>query len=309
MCLGAKTCRIGERIKSEPRTKARSCKTAPPVPVQGLREQRAQEFIEQARERKRHGEKQSFETRPEGEGMLAVCVLHGIPSCKKCRRCSEKAKHTKTKSATQQVECTSLAIGSRPATQQNRPGTGDSTQRPSTSAGGRTRLSDIEQQLQTRLFRHKKAEIEAACDRFDQNDDGFLCKESFLSLLGVLALHPGQEKFEQLWQQYDPKNMGRISHSSWLHRFVASVSLPEGSLPPTVIAKGNCRTANHQNPREQFGEGAATNRSGMSSQRDSNHHKGVQRARSRTGSRPSSVASRFSIDCGAASVNGDRPTR
>merc|ERR1711939_444292 len=252
----------------------RSCKTAPPaLGNNNSRAARAAEFLQNARVRSR--KKRAAASESSAAKIEAVCGAHGLPHCKKCSK-------TKPEQilATFEIENTSLNmdIAGAPhpcSSAKDRPTTGSSTSR---STAHRAPLSAIELNLQARLFRHKKSAIESACAKHGK---GFLSRRDFSSLLGSLMLHPGEEDFSKLWREYDPKCEGWISSSSWLTRFVASVSLPDGCLPPCVITK-----------RLDGMDSLGTQRSRCTGS-------GVPSSSQRMGtSRPRSCASRVSIDCG-----------
>jgi len=278
------------------KTKSRPCKTAPPAPSGNLREARAAEYLQMARDRNK--KKRDAIPKSDAEGMIAVCVVHGLPCCKKCKKASKARKDQNHNLVAFEVENTSLDIGgtSHGSTQKlGRPTTGSSSSR---ATPRRAPLSDLELGLQTRLFRHKKAAIEAACAKFDRHGDGFLTCDEFGELLGSLMLHPGAADFSQLWREYDPQGLGRISHASWLTRFVSSVSLPDGCNPPCVIARGGGgRTS-------RFCDISGAENIQPETQRSSGSRMSMQSSNTRSVSaRPRSSASHFSIDCASASLN------
>merc|ERR1711871_488324 len=217
---------------------------------------------------------------------------HGIPRCQKCRK-NSKAKRQTYQSF--EVENTSLQIG-------HHHNQSPTNRRPPT--GNRKALSDLEQHLQARLFRHKKATIEEACHKFDADGTGFLSRDQFASLLGSLVLHPGAEDFSILWQQYDPQQLGYISHSSWLNRFIASVSLPDGVSPPAVIAQNMGSTIHHNGIFDRPGTRHSRNSCGTrNSMNDSHTSRTASKSAVCANNRPGSSTSHFSIDCTAVPLS------
>lgn len=275
-------------------TSQRPCKTAPAGggedrafssmgSADALRQARAAAFMKGAKDRHRSRKHAPAKEEAADYDEMEVCIAHGLPECSKCRRAAQKA--AKAKQFVEfEVENTSLQIGGggdttqrsgsgRPGT--GRPGRGSSTQRSAqntqrSNLGRKMPLSDVERWLQPRLFRHKRASIEAACAKADRGGEGYLDKGEFSDLLGSLMLHPGAGDFGKLWREYDPSETGRISFASWVKRFISSASIPEGSHPCGVIV------------RSQQSHEALTARS---------------QASSRASSRTAMTTSRLSIDC------------
>merc|ERR1712178_313665 len=216
-----KTSRPAPKMSQSANLPTRVINSAPAACGHNQRQARAAQFLSDARVRRGKAAAKANEGVQDDD--VAVCTKHGIPECSMCLR---KMMAKKPMMKLMEVEATSLNIGPT-----SRPCTGA----PPKSALPKAPLSECEQRMQARLFRHKRAAIQEACCSADSDGDGMLSRQQFSELLGQLMLHPGEQEFRRLWGEYDPQQVGHISHASWLQRFVASISLPDG-VPPRVKA-------------------------------------------------------------------------
>jgi len=101
-------------------------------------------------------------------------------------------------------------------------------------------LDPAEERLRTKLYAHKRAEVEAAFHETNSSGDGLLTRQEFECALKSLSMWPGDTEAKHVWRIYEkePEMLqgGRLSLGAFMQRF--TVRPPTSHASPTTPGMG-----------------------------------------------------------------------